>query len=142
MINGQVCKSLLASTPREMKKRNFRVILWIGAGLLLAPWQGLAQGTTTPPAAPQAAATQAAAVFKPEEVDQILAPIALYPDDLLAPVLMASTYPVPAQYGVTGIMTFVVNHDGVVFQKDLGPDTTSIAEKISLFDPGSGWRKQ
>ena len=49
---------------------------------------------------------------------------------------------IPAQYGVTGIMTFIVNHDGVVFQKDLGPDTTSIAEKISLFDPGSGWRKQ
>jgi hypothetical protein len=49
---------------------------------------------------------------------------------------------VPAQYGVTGIMTFIVNHDGVVFQKDLGPDTTSIAEKISLFDPGSGWGKQ
>jgi hypothetical protein len=48
----------------------------------------------------------------------------------------------PAQYGVTGIMTFIVNHDGVVYQKDLGPDTTSIAEKISLFDPGSGWRKQ
>jgi hypothetical protein len=48
----------------------------------------------------------------------------------------------PAQYGVTGIMTFIVNHDGVVFQKDLGPDTTSIAATISLFDPGSGWRKQ
>ena len=32
-------------------------------------------------------------MFKPEELDQILAPIALYPDDLLAPVLMASTYP-------------------------------------------------
>ena len=93
MINGPVCKSLLASTPREMKKRKFRAILWIGAALLLAPWQGLAQSTTTPPTAPQVAATQAAPVFKPEELDQILAPIALYPDDLLAPVLMASTYP-------------------------------------------------
>ena len=93
MINRPVCRSLLASTPREMKKRKFRAILWIGAALLLAPWQGLAQGTTTPPAAPQAAATQAAPVFKPEELDQILAPIALYPDDLLAPILMASTYP-------------------------------------------------
>jgi hypothetical protein len=76
-----------------MRKRKFSVILWIGAALLLAPWKGLAQGTTTPPAAPQAAATPAAPVFRQEELDQILAPIALYPDDLLAPVLMASTYP-------------------------------------------------
>jgi len=76
-----------------MTTRKFSVILWIGAALLLAPWKGLAQSTTTPPAAPQAAATPAAPVFRPEELDQILAPIALYPDDLLAPVLMASTYP-------------------------------------------------
>jgi len=36
---------------------------------------------------------QANAVFKPEELEQILAPIALYPDSLLSQVLMASTYP-------------------------------------------------
>ena len=48
----------------------------------------------------------------------------------------------PAQYGVTGIMTFIVNHDGGVYQKDLGPNTTSIAEKMKLFDPSSGWTKQ
>ena len=48
----------------------------------------------------------------------------------------------PAQYGVTGIMTFIVNHDGDVYQKDLGPDTTNIAEKMKLFDPSSGWTKQ
>lgn len=48
----------------------------------------------------------------------------------------------PAQYGVTGIMTFIVNHDGVIYEKDLGPDTETIAEKMKLFDPGSGWTKQ
>jgi hypothetical protein len=45
----------------------------------------------------------------------------------------------PARYGVSGIMTFIVNHDGVVFQKDLGPDTAQVAAKIEAFDPGKGW---
>ena len=34
----------------------------------------------------------------------------------------------PAQYGSSGIMTFIVNHDGVVYQKDLGPRTTALGE--------------
>ena len=41
----------------------------------------------------------------------------------------------PASYGASGIMAFVVNQDGTVFQKDLGPDTTSAAAKLKLFDP-------
>jgi hypothetical protein len=65
--------------------------------LLLAPERGLPQGAATAPATAPATATAPAAppapVFKPEELDQLLAPIALYPDDLLAQVLMASTYP-------------------------------------------------
>ena len=48
----------------------------------------------------------------------------------------------PAQYGVTGIMTFIVNHDGDVYQKDLGANTEAIAQKMTLFDPGPGWVKQ
>ena len=47
----------------------------------------------------------------------------------------------PVNYGNSGIMTFIVNHDGVVFQKDLGPKTTSIAEGMKAFDPGQGWSK-
>ena len=47
----------------------------------------------------------------------------------------------PADYGNSGIMTFMVNHDGVVYQKDLGPDTESIAEKIAAYDPDSTWAK-
>ncbi len=47
----------------------------------------------------------------------------------------------PVKYGVSGVMTFLVNHDGVVYQKDLGPDTASTAEGMTLFDPGKGWTK-
>jgi hypothetical protein len=45
----------------------------------------------------------------------------------------------PANYGVSGIMTFMVNNDGVVYQKDLGPDTGKIAPKIDSFDPDKTW---
>jgi hypothetical protein len=47
----------------------------------------------------------------------------------------------PADYGNSGIMTFMVNYEGVVYQKDLGPDTESIAEKITAYDPDSTWQK-
>ena len=47
----------------------------------------------------------------------------------------------PAQYGVSGVMTFIVNQDDVVYQKDLGPDTAEIAEKMTLFDPEPSWTK-
>jgi hypothetical protein len=45
----------------------------------------------------------------------------------------------PAKYGNSGIMTFIVNHDGVVYQKDLGADTANAAAAIRRFDPGPGW---
>ena len=47
----------------------------------------------------------------------------------------------PAQYGVSGVMTFVVNHDGVVYQKDLGPRTAAIATAMKEFNPDSTWKK-
>lgn len=47
----------------------------------------------------------------------------------------------PAQYGVSGVMTFIVNHDEVVYQKDLGRKTAEIATKMELYDPGLGWTK-
>ena len=47
----------------------------------------------------------------------------------------------PAEYGNSGIMTFMVNHDGTVFQKDLGPNTTKVAAKIDAFAPDQGWTK-
>ncbi len=45
----------------------------------------------------------------------------------------------PAKYGSSGIMTFVVNQDGKVFQSDLGPGTQAKASAIKRFDPGKGW---
>jgi len=45
----------------------------------------------------------------------------------------------PAHYGVTGVQTFQVNNDGVVYQKDLGPDTAKIAAGIKTFNPDKGW---
>lgn len=45
----------------------------------------------------------------------------------------------PAEYRVSGIMTFMVNHEGIVYQKDLGPDTTSVVEEITEFNPDDSW---
>ena len=47
----------------------------------------------------------------------------------------------PATYGVSGVMTFLISHDGVVYQKDLGSITPQLATKMSRFDPGPGWHK-
>jgi hypothetical protein len=46
----------------------------------------------------------------------------------------------PADYEVSGVMTFMVNQDGTVYQKDLGDDTASAVEAISAFDPDSSWK--
>jgi Protein of unknown function (DUF2950) len=46
----------------------------------------------------------------------------------------------PAEYGNTGVMTFIVSHTGAVYQKDLGPDTATIARKITAYDP-AGWQE-
>jgi hypothetical protein len=45
----------------------------------------------------------------------------------------------PAQYGYSGIMTFVVNHQGKVFEKDLGPDTAKAVAAIDAYDPDATW---
>lgn len=45
----------------------------------------------------------------------------------------------PDHYGESGVMTFIVNQDGKVFQKDLGKNTAAIGEKMVAFDPGPGW---
>jgi len=46
----------------------------------------------------------------------------------------------PAEYRNSGIMTFIVGKDGVVYQKDLGEKTTDLAVTISAYDPGDGWK--
>jgi hypothetical protein len=47
----------------------------------------------------------------------------------------------PARYGDSGVMTFMVNHNDVVYQKDLGPQTAKLAPEISRFDPDPSWQK-
>jgi hypothetical protein len=47
----------------------------------------------------------------------------------------------PAEYGNSGVMTFVVNHAGTVHQKDLGERTMAIAKRMSAFDPDQTWKK-
>jgi hypothetical protein len=46
----------------------------------------------------------------------------------------------PAEYRVTGVKTFIVGPQGIVYQKDLGPDTLTIAKGIELFDPDKSWQ--
>ena len=45
----------------------------------------------------------------------------------------------PARYDRSGIMTFVVNQYGTVYEKDFGPDSTALVAKITAFDPDDGW---
>jgi hypothetical protein len=45
----------------------------------------------------------------------------------------------PAEYGITGVQTFVVSHDGVVYQKDLGQGTLDEFKKIERFNPDRSW---
>ena len=45
----------------------------------------------------------------------------------------------PAEYGVTGVQTFIVNHNGIVYQKDLGTDSVTLAKQITRYDPDKTW---
>ena len=47
---------------------------------------------------------------------------------------------VPAEYRVTGVKTFIVNYDGTVYQKDLGPDSLNIAKAMELYNPDKTWQ--
>src|SRR5206468_126243 len=46
----------------------------------------------------------------------------------------------PAEYGLSGVMTFIVNQQGRVYQKDLGANTSRIARKMTAYDPDDSWR--
>jgi hypothetical protein len=47
----------------------------------------------------------------------------------------------PAEYGNSGVMTFIVSHNGQVYQKDLGPHTARLAERMTSFNPNETWKK-
>jgi len=45
----------------------------------------------------------------------------------------------PEEYGETGVMSFLIGHEGIVYEKDLGPGGAVIAQEMSAYDPGPGW---
>jgi hypothetical protein len=47
----------------------------------------------------------------------------------------------PAEYGVSGVQTFVVNHEGIVYGKDLGANTAVLARQMTRFNPDKSWRR-
>ena len=47
----------------------------------------------------------------------------------------------PLRYGVSGVMTFICSHNGVVYQKNLGPNTEAVASKMTRYNPDSSWAK-
>lgn len=47
----------------------------------------------------------------------------------------------PVHYGVTGVKTFIVSHDGIVYEKDLGPKTNEVAKSIERYNPDKTWRR-
>jgi hypothetical protein len=46
----------------------------------------------------------------------------------------------PAEYGVSGVKTFIVNHRGIVYEKDLGPTTTALAHQMTQYNPDKSWQ--
>jgi hypothetical protein len=46
----------------------------------------------------------------------------------------------PAEYQVTGVKSFIVSHTGIVYEKDLGPETLEAFQKMELFDPDASWQ--
>ena len=48
----------------------------------------------------------------------------------------------PAERGTSGVMTFIVNHDGIVFSKDLGENTAKLAVEMTTFDPDDSWKRE
>ena len=47
----------------------------------------------------------------------------------------------PAEYKNSGVMTFIIDDNGTIYQRDLGPETAKIAAEISVFDPEASWEK-
>jgi len=46
----------------------------------------------------------------------------------------------PAEYGVTGVQTFIVSHNGIVYQKDMGPDPLKEFKSMTVYNPDKTWK--
>ena len=47
----------------------------------------------------------------------------------------------PVEYAASGVMSFIVDQDGIVYQKDLGRNTINLAKTLSVYDPDETWEK-
>lgn len=79
--------------------------------------------------------------FKPEELEQLLAPLALYSDSLISQILMASTYALEVvQADRWAKQNKNLSHQGVVYERNLDRRTERIASSMFVFDPDYQWR--
>jgi len=46
----------------------------------------------------------------------------------------------PADYGVSGVQTLIVSHQGIVYERDLGPETATLARRMTRFNPDKTWK--
>jgi hypothetical protein len=47
----------------------------------------------------------------------------------------------PVEYRSSGVMTLIVDKSGIIYEKDLGPNTTTLAQTMTVYDPDSTWHK-
>ena len=47
----------------------------------------------------------------------------------------------PAEYGASGVMSFIIDQEGIVYQKDLGPNTANLAKALNVYDPDKTWER-
>ena len=108
-----------------MKKLCIRPLMWVLILSLALPAGGFAQGDTEAPV-----------VFRQEELDQMLAPIALYPDSLLVQILMAATYPLEVAAAAQWVRTNPDLKDDrlaeAMEQKDWEPSVKSLVNFPSV----------
>ena len=62
------------------------------------------------------------------------------PHSTLSPLPTWMALTVPATSAWTGVMSFMVNHEGKVYEKDLGSKTASVATSMTRFNPDAGWK--
>ena len=96
-VHGEIDTLRTAVVCRSGRPTQIMFICWsLALGLAAGCGSAFAQTTTSSQPAPSAQKT--APTFKPEEIEALVAPIALYPDSVLSQVLMASTYPLEIVY--------------------------------------------
>jgi len=47
----------------------------------------------------------------------------------------------PVEYAISGVMSFIIDQEGIVYQKDLGPNTSNLAKTLGVYDPDRTWER-